>query len=266
MRIAARIALVLISLPGAAWAVMSALGSAAWGLESSGNVRHTVTTTTSAGGPVTKVDVHNDNGEIIFQPGKRGAVTRTETWNFVRPSYAQSLRSGTLTIRGRCPENVPRNQCSVRLVITVPPTVDIDVTVTNGEVHATGFQSHTIAARSTNGGLTVTLDAQPVSLRLETTNGTVTAAAGGNIRAAHSNVTAKSTNGDVNVSLKLPPTTLSLATVNGSIHAWVPAGSYRLTTHTVFGKVDVSGLRNDPGASATVSAKTVLGDITLSGS
>jgi putative adhesin len=254
-----------LSLGMGAWAVLAALAAAACGSASSTTVRHTATTTTQAGSPVIRVDVQNDNGDIAFRPQSRGTVTRTEAWNSVRPSYTQSLRSGTLTIRTQCPTNVPRNQCSVRLVIAVPPTVDINATTTNGNVRAAGFQSKTMAANSSNGEVTVSLDAQPASLSLETINGDITATASGKVRGAQSTVIAKSTDGDVNVSLKRAPTTLSLATNTGDIDATMPPGSYRLTTHTVSGDVSVSGVRNDPTASDAVSAQTVSGDITLAG-
>jgi hypothetical protein len=260
-----RRASLLLRLAGVAWALLAAVASAGWGLAGFARARHTVTRTTQTGSPVTKVDVRNDNGDIEFRAGSRGTITRTEAWNLVRPSYTQSLRSGTLTILARCPKNVPRNQCSVRLVITVPPTVDISARTTNGNVRATGFQSQAIAANSTNGDVRVSLDAQPASLSLGTTNGDVSAIASGKVRGAQSNVTAKSTNGNVNVSLKRPPTTLSLATVNGSIHGAVPAGSYRLTTRTVFGRVSLSGLLNDPNTLDAVSAQSVFGNISLSG-
>jgi len=255
----------LLVLAGVAWAGLSAVASAAWGFASFTPARHTMTITTETGGPVTKVDVRNDNGDIAFRPGSPGAVTRTEAWNFVRPSYTQSLHSGTLTIRVRCPKNVSNNRCSVRLAITVPPTVDISARTTNGNVRAAGFQSQAVVANSTNGDVNVALDAQPVGLSLRTINGNVTAKASGKVNAAHSEVTATSTNGNVDVSLKRAPTTLSLATVTGSIRGRVPAGSYRLTTHTVFGRVSVNGLRNDPNTSDAVSARTAFGNISLSG-
>lgn len=255
----------LLSLAGVALAVLATVASGAWGSASFAPPRHKVTTTVQTGSPLTRVNVHNDNGDIVFQPGSRGTVTRTEAWNFVRPSYTQSLRSGTLTIRASCPNHVRANKCHVRLVITVPPTVDINARTTNGNVRVAGFQSQTLAANSANGNVKVSLDAQPASLSLRTTNGDVIATASGKVRAPQSNVNAKSTNGNVNVSLKHAPTSLSLATVSGSIHGTVPAGSYRLTTHTVFGTVSVSGLRHDPTASDAISANTVFGGISLSG-
>jgi len=227
--------------------------------------RHTVTTTTLTGRPVTKVNVENDNGDIILRPGRRGTVLRTEAWNFVRPSYTQSLRSGTLMIRASCPKNVPHNRCSVRLVITVPRGVDIDAATTNGSVRASGFDGRTTAAATTNGDVDVSLDAQPVSLSVEATNGDVSAAAIGKVQAPHSSVSAKSTNGNVDVSLMHAPTTLALATINGNVRGTVPAGSYRLTTRTLFGRVSVNGLRNDPAAANALSATTISGSITLSG-
>ena len=258
-----------VSVARGAWAILAALASAACGVAACGvasfnTVPHTVTTTTQPGSPVTKVDVQNDNGDIEFRRGDRGTVTRTEAWISARPSYTQSLRSGTLTIRARCPRNVSDNQCSVKLVITVPPTVELNVTTTNGSIRAAGFQSEIIAANSTNGNVNVSLDAQPASMSLETTNGNIAATASGTVPAGQLNVTAKSTNGDVNVSVKQAPTMLSLATVNGVIQAMVPPGSYRLTTHTVFGSVSTRGLRNDLTASNAVTAQTVFGDITVS--
>jgi len=126
----------LVPFVSAAWAVFAAVASASWGFASFAGARRTVTTTTQTGSPVTKVDVRNDNGDIAFRPGSRGTIARAEAWNFVRPSNTQSLRSGTLPIRARCPKMVRptsapsdwlppsdwlRQTGSVRLVITVPP-------------------------------------------------------------------------------------------------------------------------------------------------
>jgi len=241
---------VALSVSAVMWSASAGVAAASSKLASLTPSLNTVTTTMPTGSPVARVNVQNDNGAVVFRAGSPGTVTRTEAWNFVEPSYSQSLSDdGTLTIRARCPSDVPDNDCSVSLVITVPPTVAIRASTINGNVEVAGFQSPTVAATSTNGNVNISLDVPPAGFPSPT-------------------VAAKSTNGDVNVSLESVPTKLLMSTINGRIHSTVPAGAYALSTATVNGQVTtVTGIEDDPdpAASVALSADTINGDITLRG-
>ena len=212
-----RMVVVLLSVSVLMWAVSAGVASASSELPTSPTPVHTVTTTTPTGSPVARVNVQNDNGDITFLPGSPGTVTRTEAWNVGEPSYSQSLINGTLTIRAQCPSAVPDNDCSDSLVITVPSTVDIDASTTNGKVQADGLQSPTVAASSTNGDVNVSLDAPPTNLSMSTINGAIY----GTVPAGPYALTTDTINGQVIVTgIENDPTAsdaVSAHNVNGDI-------------------------------------------------
>jgi len=228
MPIIRRFAIALLGLTST-WAACAALAPVASATFGPPPV-NVVTTTMPTGDPVARVDVQDDNGDITFVPGSPGSVTRTAAWNVVEPSYSQSLSDGTLTIRAQCPYGVPNNQCSTSLLITVPAAADIQATTLNGSIAATGFQSSTISASSTNGDVSIALDTPPTNLSMSTINGDIN----GTVPAGTYALTASTINGRVAVSGIEPDpaasAVISAQDVNGDVTlqgepAALPSGS-----------------------------------------
>lgn len=96
------------------------------------------TTTTHVRGAIRMVVVDNENGDVTLRPSAESSVTRTEPWDFVRPTYEQSVSDGVLTVRASCPP-LPVNGCSVDLLVLVPRTAVVQAETVNGEMPVARF-------------------------------------------------------------------------------------------------------------------------------
>ncbi|WP_344423157.1 hypothetical protein [Pseudonocardia ailaonensis] len=187
-------------------------------------------------GPVTAVVVDSDAGDVALRPGPDGSATVAHEFRYTgeKPRLTQSLDGGTLRITARCPQT--QDRCSVTLTVTVPAaaasTVDLGA-----------------------GGITV--GALKGDQTLTTAAGGVT---GDGLVAAK--VTAKTSAGSVTLRFAAAPTAVEARSSAGSVEVLVPTGRYRVDASTTVGKTRID-VPDSPGASATITARSTTGSVTV---
>ena len=215
---------------------------------------------------ITEIRLTGGHGDVLV---KTAAVSETTIQRVVRrntdPGESYRLAGSALLIDTSCGDN-----CSVSYEITAPAGVAVKGELRSGDVHLSGVG--TTDLKLTSGDLSVENATGPVKLR----------ATSGDIRilGAQDAVDVQSTSGDIDAIDLAGPAILKLTsgdvtamlteansvdaqTTSGDVQVQVPAGSYRITTHTGSGDASVAGLVNDPAAKNVVNLRTGSGDAQL---
>ncbi|MCW0215371.1 MAG: DUF4097 domain-containing protein [Pseudonocardia sp.] len=189
-------------------------------------------------GPVSRVEVESDSGDVDLRPGADGTatVTRTARWTGPEPDVAESLDGGVLRITVTCPS--PAEVCSVDLAVTAPAATAARTQVGAGDIAVAG--------------LTGTHDLSTASGSVEGTGLGVGA------------VSARTAAGDVGLTFADAPPQVEAESTAGDVTVRVPAGAaYRVDARTTVGEVEV-GIPDDPAATARITARSTAGDVTVS--
>lgn len=250
---------VILSLP--LLAVVGA-GTAAHSDPINGN---TQTTETPVNAPVQSVVVDSDAGNVAVVNGAASKVVAVQHWRLAPPTTTVSDSNGVLTVTNRCPSLIPApvnigfpdNDCSVDLTITVPSAVTVRVTVAAGDIGTSGL-SGPEQLQTSAGDVTVRdLIAPALSAR--------SAAGDVSVTGAITRLRADTSSGAVTATLSSVPDQVQLTTSTGDVTGVVPAGSYAVTAATSTGRVDITGITNDPRSTHTIKAATSSGNVTLTG-
>lgn len=205
----------------------------------SGGPEPTEVTTEQVTGAVTALEVSTDAGRVSVTGSDDPAVTVTRRIHREPDAPVETVRheGGVLRIESECPVDSPRGPCRIDYEITVPRGTAVALGGASGDLATTGLAGE-LTARSASGSI---------------------------LLAEHrsSTTVADTASGDVQVRMVERPVALEVRSVSGNVQVALPdAGPYRVETATVSGDTDVD-VRDDPGASSTVRARTTSGDVTV---
>lgn len=184
------------------------------------------------------VEVDSGNVTLVPTAGDDGRVhvESTMEWAWSRPSTDHVIEDGVLTITADCAA-VGLGNCSVDHRIGIPDGIDVDVTVSSGDVTVTGLDLTDVDISTDSGDIGAT-DVSVPEFRGSTSSGDVTAT----FVDAPDQVTAASSSGNVDVT--------------------VPDEAYDVEADTSSGHVRVD-VNDDPDAPRHISADTSSGNVTI---
>jgi hypothetical protein len=125
--------------------------------------------------PVTALDVASGGGTVRIEGTDDATVT-------VDAALSEGLRDGShseqvvgdhLVVRASCPGFLS-TWCGADYTIRVPRATPIVVRTTDGSITATGLESPTVTARSSDGSVRLTFDAAPHQVDASSGDGSVT--------------------------------------------------------------------------------------------
>ena len=184
--------------------------------------------------------VEVDSGHVTLVPttGAEGQVDVDSTmeWAWSRPDTGHVTEDGVLTITADCPA-VGLGTCSVDHRIGVPAGIDVDVTVSSGNITVAGLDLSVVDLSTDSGDISAT-DMSVPEFHGRTSSGNVMAT----FIDAPDQVTAESSSGNVNVTVPDEPYDVEADTSSGDV------------------RVDVN---DDPDASRHISANTSSGNVTI---
>jgi DUF4097 and DUF4098 domain-containing protein YvlB len=229
-------------------------------------------------GPVNRIEVDSDAGDLRLRTAPEADVTVRETRKFSseEPEVSVALRDGVLRIEVRC-GGLFTFSCSDDLDVTVPDTIrtaalqldsgDADVTGLEGERFAIETDSGDVHVRDIRGALALAADSGDVQAEATTGSLTLDSDSGdvGATQAVAAAVNATTDSGDVVLDLETAPELVQAETDSGDVEVELPEGRYRIDAETDSGDTAIDGLLPDDAASRRVTASTDSGDVTVRG-
>lgn len=206
----------------------------------------------------TNVVVDIPNAAVTLVPSTDSLVHVAARGSYfgAEPTVNVTTESDVTTISGGCPGGF-FVRCTLRLDVSVPAAVNVDVEGRNGSITATDLTGD-LRLHTTNGAIETTQTRGP--LRLTTTNGAV------RVNESRSNrVTARTTNGAVQLDFTSAPTTVEAVSTNGAVTVRVPTTgvAYYVDARTTNGNVDTATVPSDRTATRTITAETTNGSVTI---
>jgi DUF971 family protein len=199
--------------------------------------QHDRTSFTATGIRGLVVDVDAGDLTLVSGPaGGRVVVDTSRDWAWSQPDASHTVNNGVLTLSGDCP-NLGVGTCRVNQRVTVPAGVDVRVSISSGDISATGLNL---------AGLDVRTDSGDITAR--------------NINARR--VRAESNSGNVAASLSGSPDQVIAETSSGNVTLTVPDGAYNVDADTSAGQVHIN-VEDDPTAEHRLSAHSSAGDVTI---
>ncbi|OLM00483.1 lipoprotein [Pseudonocardia sp. Ae406_Ps2] len=188
-------------------------------------------------GPVTRLEVDSDAGDVRLVAGERPAVEQDLRWTGdARPQVEQKVEGGVLRITARCPDQVG-DRCQARLVVTAPAASSALVDLRAGGIEVRGLTG-ALDLTSSAGGVDAT-GVGPGDVRAKSSAGSVELT----FAAAAADVTAESSAGGVEVRVPVGP-------------------AYEVTAETSAGSTEV-GVPDQPGADHRITAKSSAGGVSV---
>ena len=199
--------------------------------------QHDESSFTAAG--IRELVVDLDAGDVTLVPGAsegRVAVDTSREWAWSKPAFRHSVEEGVLTLSGDCP-NLGFGTCRVDQRVTVPAGVDVRVSISSGDIQATGLKLAQLDVLTDSGDIS----ARDVDAR---------------------RVRAETSSGDVEASLAETPERVNAETSSGNVTLTVPNGAYNVDAETSAGQVRVN-VDDNPTATRRLSAHSSSGDVTI---
>jgi hypothetical protein len=251
----------------AAVAVIAASTLAVAGCGAVGGAKLTFHDTEKA--KVTGIVLDGHSGDVVVTTGTSPETSITRIIrNSTDPQMSYRLEGSELHLSDRCGGN-----CSVSYEIQAPAGVTVTGRLSSGDVQLTGTGATDLTL--TSGDVRITDATGPVKLQASSGDVTVNGAAKGlTVQATSGDIRATGiTGGPVDARVDSGDVTLGLTTVqsvtaeasSGDVHVDVPTGRYRLTTGKASGDISVTGVTNDPAATAAIDLRVGSGDIVVSG-
>lgn len=218
---------------------------------------------------VTGIVLDGHSGDVVVITGTSPATKITRIIrNSTDPKMSYQLVGAALHLSDDCGGN-----CSVSYQIEAPAGVTVTGRLSSGDVQLTGVGATDLAV--TSGDVRIRDAAGPVKVQSSSgdvtvdgaKNGVTLAATSGDIRATGLTggpVTARVGSGDVTLGLTAAQS-VTAETSSGDVHLTVPTGKYKVTTDKGSGDVSVTGVTDDPAATAALDLRVGSGDITVSG-
>lgn len=190
------------------------------------------------------------------RPGVIEVDRRLRNDSLRKPRPVERLQGQTLVLRDGCPRSGVTIFCDGRYDLRLPPDLDLTVVNRSGGVQTSALPGP-LDLRADNAGITV--DGATGLLRLQTSNGAITAA---NLRST--DVRARTSNDGVTLGFLVAPGRVDARTSNAGIHVTVPAnsGPYAVQQHTSNGRTGID-VKTDPAASRKLILRTSNGDIAV---
>jgi hypothetical protein len=192
---------------------------------------------------------------LVAQPTASLLVRRTIDRRLVRPSYHERMDGDRLLVDASC-GGAFSSWCDVRLDVSVPAGVDVDVSAAGGSIRTDGLDAP-LKLRSSGGGITVVGGAS--NLDLDSSGGGVHVEAS---RAA--TVKARSSGGGVTVRYAVVPGTVDARSSGGGVTVEVPDGptTYRVDASSTGGSAHTL-VRTDPTSDHLITARSSGGGVTV---
>jgi len=206
----------------------------------------------------TSVTVSIPNAQLDFRPGNDDRVRVTATGRYLGavPRLSADTVDGVTTITGGCP-NQWFGFCQLDLSVSLPASVALAVTSTNGKITTSGLTGP-LRLTTTNGAIQA--DGTRDRIELHTTNGAIS------VRdSSTGEAVATTTNGSVELVFRDPPRQVEARSTNGSVTVRVPDDgvAYRVQARTSNGDVDTGSVPSDPGAARRIVAETTNGRVAV---
>ncbi|NUO61299.1 MAG: DUF4097 family beta strand repeat protein [Hamadaea sp.] len=201
-------------------------------------------------------DVEAGDVTVRAKTGATGVgVQRTLHWTTQSPTIHETWDGDVLTIDFDCPRWGFGSGCGVDYTLDVPPTVQLQIQVSSGDVRLDGLTAPA-RVRTTSGDVRV-FDMRADQLDVQATSGDITLE-----DASIGTLTAATTAGDVRAAYTKPPTSLDITAVSGDVTVTVPrdATAYEVHLESTSGDLDTE-VHSTSGAAAKIHVKTVAGDV-----
>ncbi len=251
----------------AAVAVIAASTLAVAGCGAVGGAKLTYNDTENS--KVTGIVLDGRSGDFVVTTGTSAETKITRIIrNSTDPKMSYQLVGATLRLSDDCGGN-----CSVSYQIEAPAGVTVSGRIGSGDVQLTGVGATDVAVSSgdvrirdaagtvkvQSGSGDVTVDGAKSGVTLGTSSGDVraTGITGGPVSATVGS-------GDVTLGL-VTPQTVTASTTSGDLRLNVPTGKYKVSTDKASGDITVTGVTNDPAATAALDLRVGSGDIVVSG-
>ncbi|MEO3822989.1 DUF4097 family beta strand repeat-containing protein [Actinomadura sp. B10D3] len=198
-------------------------------------------------GKITSVELDIGSGRVTLNGGSsKASLRRSVKYRGDRPEgLSYRVENGVLKLRG-C-----GSRCSVRYTVDLPAGLPVSGKAYSGSIHLSRVGAVNVSADS--GSIHLREVGGPVKAR--TDNGAIE---GRGLKGTGIDV--KTDNGDVHLT-PVKAQNLRAETDNGEIKVTVPAGRYRVTSHTGNGDRDID-VPNDASAPYLLDLRTDNGDIT----
>ncbi|MGI5448122.1 hypothetical protein ACQEVM_20645 [Streptomyces sp. CA-243310] len=248
-----------------AWLAAAWLGAvlvvipAAWQAWTYANTRQGSTSGSSAGRPVTALEIVAGGYDVTVTPrADRQVSYRADLgWSFRRPTIEESLLGDTLRLTPHCPggtgdSGLPGLGCSVRLFVTVPADIPIKVTAGSGRVDIGGLGG-AVDADVDSGALHLTGLRGPVRARVG--SGQLDATALTSPRAE-----LRVGSGRATAAFLTPPEQVTARAGSGRVDLIFPTATrFRVDCEAGVGRCEVDGALRDPAASGTLTLSAASG-------
>jgi hypothetical protein len=186
------------------------------------------------------IRINVDAGDLTLLHGPAGgkvAVDTSSDWAWSQPDARHTVQKGVLTLSGTCP-HFGVGTCRVNHRVTVPAGVDVRVSISSGDISATGLDLARLDVVTDSGNISVRdIDARRVH--------------------------AETSSGDVAASLTRSPEQVSAKTSSGNVTLTVPDGPYNVDAGTSAGQVRIN-VDDNPSAARRLAAHSSSGDVTVS--
>jgi hypothetical protein len=188
-----------------------------------------------------QVDLQLASGDVTIVASSSPSlqVRRTDSYAFGHSARERRWMVGrVLHITSRCPRIVI-GSCSASYELAVPEGVDAHVRTHSGMIRVTGFTGD------------ANLGSQSGDINVQAYCGF--------------HLSAVSGSGNLFASTACPSQSLKLATGSGDATAFVPPGRYRISAVSGARREQVSGVRDDPSATFTISVSSATGAVSVEG-
>ncbi|MFN8123227.1 MAG: hypothetical protein U0237_12445 [Thermoleophilia bacterium] len=190
-------------------------------------------------GEVRKVELLSERGAATLRAGSASGaeITAHDRWIVVRPEVDASIEDGTLRVKVSCP-SLSLVSCSSDIVVTVPPTAQLDVKTVRGRMEVDGLDG---------------------PMRVLSEDGDVA------VRGGPPTLDARSVTGTVTADLGARPDRVLLRSETRDVRLTVPSGTYKLTADSTLGGETVTGITSDPAAPRELIASSGKGEVFVTG-
>ncbi|MGA8112381.1 MAG: DUF4097 family beta strand repeat-containing protein [Actinocatenispora sp.] len=199
--------------------------------------------------------------EVAASHGSSKDVSVVEdlSWTHRRPSVAIDRAGDTLDVHAQCPDSGLSwgfRTCGVRVRITVPADMPVDLEAASGDLTASGL-THAVRLRASSGDVSLDRLSGPVDARVTSGNVHATALSSETVRT-------QADSGDISLAFRTAPKAVTAGASSGDVHVEVPraSGGYHVSSTVASGDSAVRVSRND-GSARRITVRASSGDVTV---
>jgi hypothetical protein len=201
--------------------------------------------------------VVRNSGDVVLVPSldNRVHVHVRVRYGLDKPTLVQRSTSDGVTLESRCRHRIGLDTCDVDYKVAVPPSFDVEVVSSTGDVSATGL-SGTVKLTTSTGSVTAYQMSGELTLR--TSAGDVR---GTDLRGR--TVLARTAAGDVSLDFAATPQEVTAHASAGDVNIAVPPGQYQVTASSRAGDAFVDPRLLSDRSDLKISATSSAGDVTV---